>query len=123
MFPLQGRHLTASLAGAICVLCLIPAYRTSFPFLSPPESQSAPAGCEIPPEAQTLTLAWSKSTTQTHRVAKVSASVLAVHQGGPLLQQSQTSRAAKAGEGHLWEDACASGSSLPCGRRLRGTTA
>ena len=76
-----------------------------------------------PRGGQTLTLAWSKSTTQTHRVAKVSASVLAVHQGGPLLQQSQTSRAAKAGEGHLWEDACASGSSVPCGHRLRGTTA
>jgi len=44
---------------------MIPACRTSFPFLSPPESGSAPTGCEIPPGVQTLPLAWNQSLTQT----------------------------------------------------------
>lgn len=114
MLPLQGKHLTASFARS-CPLFL----PTGHPSLSSANlSPRVHLQAEIPPRVQTLSLAWGETTTQTHRAAKVSASLLLVHQGGPLPQQSQTSRAAKAGEGHLREDACGSGSSLPCGCKL-----
>lgn len=89
------------------------------PFLSPPGPQSTPAACEIPPRVQTLALARTTRPTQTHRAATVSASGPALLQGGPPPQQSRASRAAKAGEGHLREHACASGSPQLC-RQTQG---